>query len=508
MPYLAPMKYPIGIQDFRKLREGDYVYVDKTRQIQTILDGGSVFFLSRPRRFGKSLLLSTINELYSGDGSLFEGLHAEDNWNFEQRQRPVIWIKFAQLPYQEKGVTRALSDELDRLAAESGITLSGTSLKEKFSELIREMGREQRVVLLVDEYDKPIIDYLDDVPQAERNRDELKQFYSVLKDSDPYLELVFITGVSAFSKVSIFSDLNNLRDLTLHPAANELVGITQQELEHTFQSQLKSVDMSLLKRWYNGYRWGGGQATVYNPFSLLSYLDAGRFSNFWFATGTPTFLIKEMYQRKLYQVKDRVATSLDLTSFDITRIKPLTVLFQTGYLTVTEYVEEDGVYVLDYPNLEVRQAFDKLLLEAYLHYPEDNLLARILRLRNALRAGDFDTVVELLNASLADLPAHLWQGQTEHFYHAIVHLTFSLLGTYIRSEVNSARGRCDAVVETDTAVYAIEFKRDQRAGAALQQIADRGYLAPYADSPKQRFAVGVNFDSATKRIEEWTIQEY
>ena len=498
------MKYPIGIQDFRKLREDGYVYVDKTRQIQTVLDGGSVFFLSRPRRFGKSLLLSTINELYGGDRSLFRGLHAENNWNFKQRQRPVIWVSLAGLAYQQKGVTQALTEEVERLAATFGLTLTGTSLQAKFSELIRTVGGEQRVVLLIDEYDKPIIDYLDDVPQAERNRDELKQFYSVIKGSDPFLELVFITGVSAFSKVSIFSDLNNLNDITLAHFANDLVGISQAELERTFQELLPTLDLPGIKKWYNGYRWGG-KTTLYNPFSLLSYLERRQLDNFWFATGTPTFLIKEMYKRKLYQVKDRVATGLDLTSFDITRIKPLTVLFQTGYLTVTEYVEEDRVYWLDYPNLEVRQAFDKLLLEAYLHYPEDNLLARILRLRNALRAGDFDTVVALLNASLADLPAHLWPGQTEHFYHAIVHLTFSLLGTYIRSEVNSARGRCDAIVETDTAVYAIEFKRDRSAETAIEQIADKAYLAPYADDPKLCYAVGINFDSATKRIEEWKV---
>ena len=501
------MKYPIGIQDFRKLREGGYVYVDKTRQIQTILDGGSVFFLSRPRRFGKSLLLSTINELYSGDGALFEGLHAEHSWDFKQRQRPVIWINLAELAYQKKGVSQALTEEVDRLAAAFGLSLTGTSLQAKFSELIREAGSEQRVVLLIDEYDKPIIDYLDDVPQAERNRDALKQFYSVIKGSDPYLELVFITGVSAFSKVSIFSDLNNLENITLSPFANDLVGISQQELEHYFADEIAQLDKQAIKDWYNGYRWHG-TTSLYNPFSLLSYLKNRIFEVYWFATGTPTFLVKEMRKQNIYRLRNLIATGLDLTDFNIARLDPMVILFQTGYLTVEKYFAEDQAYVLTYPNREVRRSLDKLLLEAYLHYPEDNLLARILRLRNALRAGDFDTVVELLNASLADLPAHLWKGQTEHFYHAIVHLTFSLLGTYIRSEVNSARGRCDAIVETDTAVYAIEFKRDQSAGAALQQIADRGYVAPYADSPKQRFAVGVNFDSATKRIADWTVQEY
>ena len=498
------MKYPIGIQDFRSLREDGYVYVDKTARILRILDSGKYFFLSRPRRFGKSLLLSTINELYSGDRSLFEGLHAENNWNFEQRQRPVLWIKFAMLPYQTEGVTQALVNELDRQAAESGITLLEISLKGKFSELIRALGGEQRVVLLIDEYDKPIIDYLDDMPQAERNRDKLKQFYSVLKDSDPYLELVFITGVSAFGKVSIFSDLNNLENITLSPFANDLVGISQQELEHYFADEIAQLDEQAIRDWYNGYRWHG-TTSLYNPFSLLSYLKNRIFEVYWFATGTPTFLVKEMRKRKIYRLQHLIATGLDLTNFNIARLDPMVILFQTGYLTVKKYVAEDQAYELTYPNREVRRSLDKLLLEAYLHHPEDNLLARILRMRNALRAGDFDTVVALLNASLADLPAHLWPGQTEHFYHAIVHLTFSLLGTYIGSEVNSARGRCDAIVETDTAVYAIEFKRDRSAETAIEQIADKAYLAPYADGPKLRYAVGINFDSATKRIEEWKV---
>jgi len=501
------MKYPIGIQDFRKLREGGFVYVDKTQHIFNLLQGGNYFFLSRPRRFGKSLLLSTMNELYCGSRDLFDGLWIQDQWDWEQQQRPVIWLKFASQGIRTMGLLAGLQHMLDSEAKRLNVVLTEQDFSLKFRELIKKAAGDSKVVLLIDEYDKPIIDNLDHIPLAEANRDVLKSFYSVLKDSDPYIELLFITGVSAFSKVSIFSDLNNLSNLTLSIHAYTLLGLTQQELDTNFPQQMAEVDREKMKTWYNGYAWGE-QEKVYNPFSVLRFFNEGyQYQNFWFETGTPTFLVKEMKKQAYYNVSQQQTAASDLLNFDFTRLDPVTVLFQTGYLTITHYEADDLLYTLDYPNVEVRHSLEQMLLNEYLDRPRPGALPRVVALRNALQKKNIEEVITIINAALAEIPGDLWQGQTEHFYHAVVHLSFSLLGTYIRSEARSAKGRCDALVETADHIYAFEFKRDKTAAAALQQIKDKGYLLPYADSKKERIAVGVNFSSETKQVVDWVVAE-
>ncbi len=507
-PYLYLMKYPIGIQDFRKLRESGYLYVDKTQHIDNILGQGNYFFLSRPRRFGKSLLLSTLNELYSGSRELFEGLWVEKHWDWEASRRPVIWLKFSSYGYKEKGLAAAIDDGLMLEARRLGISLGDPGYKNHFQELIIKAGATKKAVLLIDEYDKPIIDFLEDVPQAEANRETLKSFYSVLKDCDPYLELAFITGVSAFSKVSIFSDLNNLENISLSPSAFTLLGITQEELEHYFSQQLAEIDSGQVRRWYNGYGWGGPDK-VYNPFSILRFFKDGcSFKNFWFETGTPTFLVKEMKKQASYDIGHTVATANDLSNFDLRRLNPITVLFQTGYLTIQHYEPRDLLYTLDYPNLEVKHSLQEILLNEYLDYPPQSALPRVVNLRNALRRKDLQEVINIFNALFASLPYEHWQQENEHFFHALIHLTFSLLGVYIQSEVHTAKGRCDALVQTDKYIYAFEFKLDKSAEEALRQIEEKGYLTPYADSPKEKIAVGVSFSSNEKQVEEWDTSIY
>jgi hypothetical protein len=511
------MKFPIGIQDFREIRTDGYVYVDKTQHIHRLLDSGKYYFLSRPRRFGKSLLLSTMNELYCGSRDLFEGLWIHDKWDWEAQRRPVIWLKFASQGMKNLGLVPGIHHMLDTEAVRLGVVLTEADYSQKFKQLLQAVSQQygSKVVLLVDEYDKPIIDFLDDVLQAEANRDILKSFYSVLKDSDALLEKIFITGVSAFSKVSIFSDLNHLTNLSLHRLAHTLLGITHAELLAYFTEPLQLIadaeGISLAEvtakaaRWYNGYSWGGDER-VYNPFSLLSFLNGRKFQNFWFETGTPTFLIKEMKQQAYYDAGRIAVTEHELMSFDFTHLDPVTVLFQTGYLTIDKYESEDLLYTLDYPNMEVKHALQHMLLNEYMLNQRPGALPRVVNLRNALRQNDLNKVFEILNAMLAEIPSDLWQGQTEHFYHAVVHLSFSLLGTYIRSEVRSARGRCDALVETADHIYVFEFKRDKSAAEALQQIHDKGYLEPYADSAKAKIAVGANFSSVTKQIEGWVVE--
>ncbi|MCB9292596.1 MAG: ATP-binding protein [Lewinellaceae bacterium] len=508
------MKYPIGIQDFGELRRDGYVYVDKTQYIHRIVTGGKYFFLSRPRRFGKSLLLSTLKELYSGSLELFEGLWIKNNWDWE-KQNPVIWLKFSSFSYQTRGLEKAIEEGLLLEAQRLGIALGGANYKNYLQELIAKAASKGKAVLLIDEYDKPIIDYMDDIPQAEANREVLKDFYSILKDSDPYLELVFITGVSAFSRVSIFSDLNNLKNLSLHKDAVELLGITNTELEAYFGPVIRQIAKreeeapdefyKKIKTWYNGYSWDG-ESKLYNPFSLLSFLDGEKFQNFWFETGTPTFLVKEMRKQRYYDIDHIEVSESQLSAFDYQNLDPLTVLFQTGYLTIDGYDERFLVYRLRYPNQEVRFSLQQYLLNAYRDTMAGNALAPVIAITKALEAKDIAKVIETINSAFSTILYDLWQKENEHFYHALVHLIFSLLGTYVQSEVHSAKGRCDAIVQTDKYIYALEFKLDKPAEEALRQIREKGYLDPFMDSPKEKIAVGVSFSTEGKRVVDWGVE--
>ncbi|TWV99428.1 AAA family ATPase [Chitinophaga pinensis] len=362
-------KYPIGLQDFKKIRKEGYLYVDKTQLIHKLIDSGNYYFLSRPRRFGKSLLLSTIKEIFSGSKELFEGLWIHDQWNWSQRY-PVIHIRFSQIDYKGLGLTASINRELDMLATEFNVQLLEDTIALKFRELIRKTAKDGRVVILIDEYDKPVTDYLEDLAKVEENRSIIKSFYSILKDADEYIRLLLITGVSRFTKVSIFSDLNNLYDITLNPHYGTLMGITQQELESDFADELKILQQNQpdilhkLKEWYNGYSWDGNNK-VYNPFSVLSYMGSGRIQNFWFQTGTPTWLVNLMKQNREFKLDNLRIGENALSSFNVEHIASLPVLFQTGYLTIKNYDEKTRLYELGYPNKEVEESLTDALLSAY-----------------------------------------------------------------------------------------------------------------------------------------------
>jgi len=305
-------KLPIGIQSFSKLRKNNLLYVDKTEIIYRLTEAGNYFFLSRPRRFGKSLTLSTLKSLFQGHKELFDGLWIQDHWDWT-KQHPVIHISFSSIGYKELGLEKAIELQLYKIAKNENIYLEEAGISQLFKELIKKLSKTNEVVLLIDEYDKPIIDYLDDLPQAKENQKILKSFYSIIKDSGTYIQFLMITGVSKFSKVSIFSELNNLTDLTIHPKFTTLVGYTQEELEYYFKDRFgelinvlapsKTELLQLVKDWYNGYSWDG-ENFVYNPFSILSFFGAGRIRNFWFTTGTPTFLINLLKQRQLIDLTE------------------------------------------------------------------------------------------------------------------------------------------------------------------------------------------------------------
>lgn len=505
-------KYPIGLQNFREIREGNYLYIDKTEKIHKLIDSGKYYFLSRPRRFGKSLLLSTIKEIFSCSKELFKGLWIENNWNWDQKH-PVIQISLSKIPYKEIGLTEAIRRHLHKTAAELGLTLKADNIKELFTELIEQSAQTAKVVILIDEYDKPIIDNLDDIQLAEENRSIMKNMYSILKDADPYIRLLIITGVSRFSKVSIFSDLNNLNDITLHPWYATLTGITQQELEQNFAMELKAMAetqphvLAELKSWYNGYSWNNGNDKVYNPFSLLKFMEHQQFSNFWFETGTPTFLVEQIKKHKVYDFEHLEAGAEELNTFQIENIHPTTLLFQTGYLTIQDYDPAGRLYKLGYPNLEVKASLLNYLLSAYRYSPPASSTPLTVQIFRGFERNDIDKIIDSLNALMASIPYDLWKNTSEFHFHTIVHLTFTLVGTYIQSEVHTAKGRCDAIVQTDTHIYALEFKLDKSAEEALQQIKDRNYLAPFAADKRKKAAIGINFSSGSRQVDEFLMNE-
>jgi hypothetical protein len=505
-----PQRYPVGIQDFSEIRTGGYVYVDKTQFIDTLISQSKFYFLSRPRRFGKSLFVSTLDYLFKGRKELFEGLYIYDKWDWTQTS-PIIKVLFSSIGHKEKGLYKAINDSLNETAKQYGISFEETTNSSKFKELIEKLSKKYgKVVVLIDEYDKPIIDYLGTndagMAKALENRDILKSFYSILKDADPYLKLVFITGVSKFSKVSIFSDLNNLNDLTLDANFGGICGITQSELDSCFAEELKIFDTVKIKKWYNGYNWKGPES-VYNPFSLLNFFIKADFANYWFVSGTPTFLtnLSKHYQR--YDFESVQITSSQLDAYDIERLQLIPLMFQTGYLTVKAYHAEDGVYTLGYPNEEVRRSYLDFLADAYTQNPVDSVAILATEMRNALKVCNLTKVESIFNTVFKSIPYEIWQKENEHYYHAIIHLTFRLLGIYVESEVQSSDGRLDALVRLENYVYAFEFKLGGSAAKALQQIKDRGYLMPYQNQGKTCIGIGLNFSKKLKKVQQLLWEE-
>jgi hypothetical protein len=501
-------KYPVGIQDFGKIRTENFLYVDKTEFVHKMSDIGGYYFLSRPRRFGKSLFISTLECLFLAKKELFKGLYIEDKWNWEQTY-PIIRISFSNIGHKEKGLYRAIDEYLDKMARGYGITFEDNSISGKFNELIEKLSASRgKVVFLIEEYDKPIIDYLgDSTEKAIENRDILKAFYSVLKDADPHLKLVFITGVSKFSRVSIFSDLNNLQDLTTNKFFSGCCGITQHELEVYFEKELQETDKERIKEWYNGYTWDN-RVSVYNPFSLLNFFVQGyEFKSFWFETGTPTFLIKLSEKLGLYDFEEVEIGATALSAYDIEKLQLIPLMFQTGYLTIKNYSEMGDVYTLSYPNKEVRKAYIENLMAAYSHADLGFGVVYADKIRQFLEKGEVDKIEGILNTIFKSLPYELWQKENEHFYHAIIHLTFTLLGVYVQSEVQTSDGRMDALIRMKDYVYCIEFKLDKSADEAIQQIKDKGYLQPFAHEEKKRIAIGINFSTENKKVGELKWEE-
>jgi Predicted AAA-ATPase/PD-(D/E)XK nuclease superfamily len=506
---------PIGIQTLSQIRVRNAIYVDKTQLICQLTKQGAYYFFSRPRRFGKSLLISTLKELHKGNKSLFEGLWIYDNWDWSNTN-PVIHISFDDMSYRTQSLEDALFQEMQLVANQYKIRLTTVNYKTRFKELIQKLAKKYgRVVILIDEYDKPIIDFLEShtIEKAKENRLILRDFYSILKNADEFIKFVFITGISKFAQMSIFSHLNNLKDITMDRKYATLTGYTQTELEHYFKDYLEDIQHELnisreallahMAIWYNGYSWDGVHK-VYNPFGTLCFLSDQQFKNYWFGTGSPNFLIEQMKKQVYFDVENTIVNNAILNKYDIENIELIPLLFQTGYLTVKAIDAMTGDIVLDYPNKEVRESMYMFLIDDLAKNVHRVHTGRTIKdLNQAFLTKDLLKVRKILHSLLADLPYEVYQNQSEGLFHGLIHLIFSYLGMFVSSEVHSSQGRADAVVETLTDVYIFEFKFNKTAQEALTQIADNKYADKYLASDKIITGIGVNFNSTKRGIDEW-----
>jgi hypothetical protein len=508
-------KYPLGIQDFARLRQEGRVYVDKTSHIYKLIQLSCVF-LSHPRRFGKSLLLTTLKYLFSGRQDLFEGLWIADKVDWVTIQHPVLHFSFIESDFHTLGFETYLHIKIDKQAEIHGITLLNKGISQKMRELIEKLYQKhgKGVVFLVDEYDKPINEFLgkDQIATAELNRDLMRQFYSPLKDLDTCLRFIFITGVSKFSKVSIFSDLNHLEDVTLSSEFATMLGYTEEEIEQHFHERIQEIadDQELtyeqcfakMRLWYNGYSWKKGKNKVYNPTSVLKFLQHKDFKNYWFETGTPTFLIKMMRANFTFQVEPLQVSEKRLGSYELGNIDEVALLFQTGYLTIK--AQEDDVYILGYPNLEVRDSMNNYLLSEYAHQHDIKPIAR--NIYYALGKRDFKQLFKLFNNILGEIPYQIFDAKQEKYYHAIIFLTFRLLGYYAQAEPSVSEGRIDAVVETQDGIFIFEFKINGTIEDAFAQIHENKYYQRYEASEKEIYLLAVVCKD--KSIAEWKHEKF
>ena len=511
-------KLPIGIQTFEKIRKENYLYVDKTEAISHLLNSGGYFFLSRPRRAGKSLTLSTIKSIYMGQRALFAGLWIEEQWDWD-KVHPVIHISFSGIGYQTIGLEAAIEAELRLIGEQLGVHFQQEGIDRMFAELIRKLTtqgstEQSKVVLLIDEYDKPIIDYLDDIEQAKANQKILKIFYSVIKNNDPYIEFLLITGVSKFSKVSIFSDLNNLTDITLHRRFATLTGYTQAELETSFAPYMPEAESLLaldrtqllaqLRHWYNGYSWDG-RTYLYNPFSILNFFDQAEFRNFWFETGTPTFLLKLLKDEWLYELVNLTVSEETFSSYDIEHLQAIPILFQAGYLTIKGR-GNFGIYTLGYPNAEVKESLLSYIISDLRHEQTALTKPMVIQLYDAFRSNDIERVIKLIKSIFKNIPSQIFIAKAEAYYHSLIYLVFFYLGQYAESEVNTNDGRLDCVVQSPTHIYILEFKLNKSADEAVEQIKERGYANKYAADRRPKVLLGINFSSEQKTVDEWKME--
>ena len=512
----AKRKLPIGIQTFREIREDNCYYVDKTAYIGRLVAEGKHYFLSRPRRFGKSLFLDTLKELFEGNESLFEGLAIHDQWDWSV-VHPVLRLDFSRGNFKEPGqLQEDVMAQLDAMEKRGGVGSGYTGASARLSHLLEALHERsgRRVAMLIDEYDKPILDALEVPEVARANRDYLRGLYSTIKFGDAHIAFTFLTGVSKFSKVSLFSGLNNLIDITLNPHYSAICGYTEADLDAVFAPELPGLDRDAIRAWYNGYNWLGDNA-VYNPFDVLLLFFNRQFGAYWFETGTPTFLIEMLLTRGVsaLALDDLLGSDELLSAFDVDHIATEALLFQTGYLTIRRTELRGGrmYYRLGYPNREVQQSLNESLLNHLTGNPSRQVEYSA-RLYDLLLVNDFDSLKTLFEAFFASIP-YQWHTNNEianyeGYYASVFYSYFASLGLAITVEDSSREGRLDMAVEFNGNVYLFEFKVVERvsAGAALGQLKARDYAAKYRGRGEAVYLVGVEFSRETRNVAAFEVE--
>ncbi len=511
---------PLGIQTFRKIIEENRLYVDKTKDIYHLLtQGGQYYFLSRPRRFGKSLLISTLKEIFSGNKELFKGLWIYDKVDWQAF--PVITLDLMKISYDTPEILKeSLKEFIYELAEQRGLTLSkNKDYKQAFLELVEKSSAAGKVVILIDEYDKPIIDFVENQEIALQNRDILKSFYSTLKSLDEHLKFVFITGVSKFSKVSIFSDLNNLNDITMDETYATMLGYTHRELLEYFDEEIhelikkeggtKDELINDIKYWYNGYSWDG-KNFVYNPFSILNLFLKKRFANYWFESGSPSFLVK--LARKdgiaLAELENYKAGEEVFSAFDIDKMQVVSILFQTGYLTIKEIIpisRTSRFYILSFPNAEVKESLLVYLLGDMSPKYEGKISVMVDDLKTHLKTGHLEKFFELMRSIFAQISYDMFVKDREGYYQTVIYLILKLTGISIDTEVETNLGRIDAVIHLEKVIYVMEFKIGT-AEEALSQVKEKKYYERYLSSSKTVMLIGIGIDTGERNIKDYKIE--
>ena len=514
---MSKRRLPIGIQTFRKIRQEDCYYVDKTTYIRRLLDEGTHYFLSRPRRFGKSLFLDTLKELFEGNEPLFEGLYIHDRWDWSIRH-PVLRLSFGSGNFKEPDYLEAtLMEQLAAAERRAGIVSEYATPPGRFAFLLEALHDQtgQPVAVLIDEYDKPILDALELPEVARANRDFLRGLYAVIKDCDAHVRFTFITGVSKFSKVSLFSGLNNLTDITLEPSYSALCGYTETDLDTVFAPELPGLDRDQIRDWYNGYSWLGDEK-VYNPFDILLLFRRRRFAAYWFETGTPTFLVETLFKRRVSSLELGAMEGSDelLSTFDVDDMATEALLFQTGYLTITDEKDLGGkiLYRLGYPNREVRQSLNESLLR-YLVRDATRHRANSTQLYRLLEANDFAGLETLFHAFFASIPYEWYTNNNiaryEGYYASVFYSYFAGLGLNIAVEDSTSHGRLDMAVLFNNHVYLFEFKVIEMAsaGAAMAQLQERRYADKYRALGQPIHLIAVEFSKDKRNIAAFDVEQ-
>ena len=512
--------YPIGIQNFEKIRQDGYFYIDKTALVYQMVKTGSYYFLSRPRRFGKSLLISTLEAYFQGKKELFEGLAVE--------KLEKDWIKYPILHLDLNIEKYDTPESLDKILDSSltawekiyGAEPSERSFSLRFAGIIQRACEKtgRRVAILVDEYDKPMLQAIGNEALQKQFRDTLKPFYGALKTKDGSIKFALLTGVTKFGKVSVFSDLNNLKDISMDERFVDICGVTETEIHENLENELKELaqkqKMSLeevcreLKVCYDGYHFVENSIGIYNPFSLLNTFDKMKFGSYWFETGTPTYLVKllKKHHYDLERMAHEETDSQVLDSIDSESTNPIPVIYQSGYLTIKGYDEEFGMYRLGFPNREVEEGFVRFLLPFYANVDKVESPFEIQKFVREVRSGDYDSFFCRLQSFFADTTYEVIRDQELH-YENVLFIVFKLVGFYTQVKYHTSKGRIDLVLQTDKFIYVMEFKLDGTAEEALQQIHDKHYALPFASDERKLFKIGVNFSAETRNIEKWVVEE-